>query len=364
MTFGLRDYHPHQIAFCGYSGAGKTTLIEKVILKLSLTYKLGYAKHDGHHFEVDREGKDTQRMTKAGAQSVHIHNDTKMARMSSFTDAQLKPLLFQDCDAVLIEGHKGANFPKLVMLKEENPDAETLSSLMKHGETLATVSPSAQSIIPNLPHFYRDDVEGIAEFVLQQWLSKERVAPLAGLVLVGGRSTRMKRDKSQLVYDGKTQVQRTYDTLKGVCDQVWVSGRTDQNIDLPKIEDIYLNMGPMGGILSAMEAHREFAWLVVAVDMPFLSKAALQHLALHRAPLKVATTYLNPENHLPEPLCSIYEPKSKFNLMQFMGLNVRCPRKVLLNTNVENLDCPEPKALANANTPEDYQAIIQEFQTS
>jgi molybdopterin-guanine dinucleotide biosynthesis protein MobB len=362
--FGLRDYHSHQIAFCGYSGAGKTTLIEKLILKLSQYHKVGYAKHDGHHFEVDREGKDTARMSGAGAQAVAIHNATDTARMGPLSDAQLRPLIFQDCDMVLIEGHKQANFKKLVIFGEAQPSEETIREITEHGDVLATISPSVDGPLAEVPHFSRDNVEGIANFVLAQWLDPKVVAKLAGLVLAGGRSTRMKQDKSQLVYDGRTQVQRTFDTLSDVCDQVWVSGRTDQNIDLPMIEDVYLNMGPMGGILSAMDAHRDLAWLVVAVDMPFMSSEVLKGIVERRQSLKVATTYLNRDNHLPEPLCSIYEPKSKFNLMQFMGLNVRCPRKVLLNTNTEYLDCPEPKALANANTPEDYQAMIQEFQRS
>lgn len=363
MTFGLRDYHPHQMAFCGYSGSGKTTLIEKLIAHFSPEKKMGYVKHDAHKFEVDRSGKDTWRMGQAGAQAVFISNESHSARMAQNSDAMLKPHLFLDCDAVLVEGHKRAPFSKVLLLQGDPERDLSLCQEVDMDTVVAFVGMSLErpSSLQNQdqPYFHRDDLSSISSWLLEQWMPQ---APeCSGLVLAGGRSQRMKRDKAQLIYDAVPQVQRAYELLKAQLGEVWVSGRPDQGIDLPFIGDRFLDMGPMGGILSAMSEHPHRAWLVVAVDMPYLDDLAISELQKQRDPFKVATTYLNPENHLPEPLCSIYEPKAKASLHQFLAYDIRCPRKVLLNTNTKGIPCPSPRALDNANTPEDYQKIVQDM---
>src|SRR5690606_4800666 len=93
-------------------------------------------------------------------------------------------------------------------------------------------------------------------------------APLYGLVLAGGRSRRMGRDKAALAYqDGVPHVRRTADLLAGVCERVFVSCRADQAngkgdpalASLPdpvgRIPDTFDIGGPLNGILSALAAH-------------------------------------------------------------------------------------------------------------
>ena len=357
----LHDYHPHQIALVGYSGTGKTTLLEKLMVQLSPTLRLGYAKHDGHGFTMDQPGKDSDRLYRAGAQTISIESSTERARRSRPDDTYPRPLLFSDCDAVLIEGHKNSPYAKILMLSgEEDP----LLTAYQNGalvNVVATVSPSEKA--PSaLPHFQRDQVQAIGQFIVQYWLGGDRVAPLYGLVLAGGRSRRMATDKSQLVYQGQPQAEHLVSLVQQICGpKTFISCRQDQRFACERIEDSFLNMGPMGGLLSAMSLHPEAAWLVVAVDMPFLQVENLRHLAGARQVLKVATAYLNPENNLPEPLLAIYEPKAKATLMQFLGWDIRCPRKVLLNCNAALLECPTPKCLENANTPEDFSRFKAEL---
>lgn len=350
----LIDYHPHQIAIVGYSGSGKTTLLEKLMLELSKTMRLGYAKHDGHRFTMDQPGKDSHRLFAAGAQTVSIESADERVRRSRPDDSYPKPLLFSDCDAVLIEGHKSSPYPKLLMLCS---DQDPLLEAYKNGElnnVVATLSP--RDFAPTyLPHFQRDQVGAIAQFILSQWLGEGRVAPLYGLVLAGGRSRRMETDKSQIVYSGAPQSQKLLQMMQQLCgDKTFVSCRQDQQFSCQRIDDSFINMGPMGGILSAMMLHPEAAWLVAAVDMPFLQIEHLDHLIASRQALKVATAYRNPQNSLPEPLLAIYEAKAKAIFMQFLGWDIRCPRKVLLNCNAALIDCPDPQCLENANTPEDF----------
>lgn len=357
----INDYHPHQMAFVGNSGSGKTTLIEKLVTILSNHYLLGYAKHDGHRFVMDQPGKDSHRIYAAGARTVSIASSEELARRSHVLDHYPKPLLFSNCDAVIIEGHKKCPYLKILMLSSED---DPLLASLKNGElenVLATVS-SVDCAPSHLPHFQRDQVNAISQFILDQWIGVAHVAPLCGLVLAGGRSRRMNQDKSQLIYQGLPQYQRLLKMVQDICgDSTFVSCRQDQNLPGQRIDDSFINIGPMGGILSAMMLHPQAAWLVVAVDMPFLQTKHLQHLAQERQPLKVATAYCNPQNKLPEPLLAIYEPKAKMTLLQFLGWDIRCPRKVLQNCNAAILECPDSKCLENANTPDDFMRFKAEL---
>ena len=104
-----------------------------------------------------------------------------------------------------------------------------------------------------------------------------------GLLLVGGESRRMGRDKALLKYgDDRTQLERSAELLQSVCPQVFVSLRAEQNFDLPAGTQAILDnapeaKGPLCGILSALRAHPEAHWLVLACDLPFLTTAALEN---------------------------------------------------------------------------------------
>ena len=112
-------------------------------------------------------------------------------------------------------------------------------------------------------------------------------------------------------------------------------------------------MGPFGGILSALRAQRDKAWLVVACDLPLLDKNSLEFLIRSRDAEKAATTYESPFDGLPEPLITIWEPKSYPLLLNFLGLGNTCPRKVLMNSDTLILKPNNPDALMNVNTPEE-----------
>jgi molybdopterin-guanine dinucleotide biosynthesis protein A len=79
----------------------------------------------------------------------------------------------------------------------------------------------------------------------------------------------------------------------------------------------------------------------------------LEFLLQSRNPEKVATTYESPFDGLPEPLITIWEPKSYPLLLNFLGLGNTCPRKVLINSDTLILKPENPEALMNVNTPED-----------
>ena len=175
-----------------------------------------------------------------------------------------------------------------------------------------------------------------------------------GLVLAGGRSTRMGRDKATLEYRGRPQVDVARDLLAGVCARLWVSCRPDQQgLTGALLHDRYDNIGPLAGILTAMDAHPDAAWLVLACDLPFLDRATLEFLVAHRDATKPATAFRGRIDGLPEPLCAIYEPAMRAILHQFVREGLTCPRKALIRSGTHLLDLPNPFALENANRPDE-----------
>ncbi|OYD42137.1 NTP transferase domain-containing protein [Sphingobacterium cellulitidis] len=196
-------------------------------------------------------------------------------------------------------------------------------------------------------------------------ISKEQnnVPEIYGLVLAGGKSRRMGKPKDLMDWHGKEQRYFAADLLSEFCEQVFISCREDQLEDFDShyqsLTDSFLNMGPFGGILSALHAHRNKAWLVVACDLPLLDRETLNKLVENRDSDKIATTYKSPFDSLPEPLISIWEPKSFGSLLNSLEKGITCPRKVLINGDILILDPESPDALMNVNSPEDAQKAQQ-----
>ncbi|MEP7244619.1 MAG: NTP transferase domain-containing protein [Gammaproteobacteria bacterium] len=191
-------------------------------------------------------------------------------------------------------------------------------------------------------------------------------APLYGLVLAGGRSTRMQRDKAALAYHGRTQLEWAMELIQPFVERAFVSVRPDQAQDpvrarFAQVVDTQENLGPIAGILAAQAAHPDVAWLVLACDLPFLDAATLEHLVWARQPEKVATAYRSSHDGLPEPLCAIYEPESRAVIAGYVANGRNCPRKFLIQSNAHLLEEPNPRALDNVNTPEEYGSAMTTF---
>jgi molybdopterin-guanine dinucleotide biosynthesis protein A len=183
--------------------------------------------------------------------------------------------------------------------------------------------------------------------------------PVSGLVLAGGTSERMKRDKATLLYEGRSQIDRAAELLARHVERVFVSVRASQGGDpararYPLIVDSFASQGPMVGIRSAIAAHPDDAWLVVACDLPFLSDRALGQLLAGRDPAASATAFTSVHDGLPEPLCAIWEPKAAAQIDAFLAVGRNCPRKFLMNHAVRLLELEDRRSLDNVNTPEEY----------
>ncbi|MEO5913594.1 MAG: molybdenum cofactor guanylyltransferase [Luteolibacter sp.] len=191
---------------------------------------------------------------------------------------------------------------------------------------------------------------------------------LCGLVLAGGRSSRMGQDKAALVHpDGRTLLRRCCDLLfEAGCGSVAISLRHDQEIP-SGMEDCEIvrdpegaSLGPIAGIVSGMRLHPEADWLVLACDLPRLDAATLANLIESRRDDEKFLSYRSEFDGLPEPLCALYTRGALPVLEQAQVDDFRCPRKILIRNDCRLLELPIPRALENANTPEDWEtAIVQ-----
>ncbi|MGB5738236.1 MAG: NTP transferase domain-containing protein [Woeseia sp.] len=180
---------------------------------------------------------------------------------------------------------------------------------------------------------------------------------LFGLVLAGGESRRMGSDKALLRHGDETQLDYAMRIVGAEVEQAFVSARAAQpdavRARYPLINDEYEGLGPLAGILSAMDFDPQVAWLVMACDLPNVTSDTLQALIAGRDAHRPFTAFRSSHNELPEPLCAIYEPGARQLLDGFVHDGVACPRKIMIRSNSCLLTQNDPAWLDNVNTPED-----------
>jgi len=189
-------------------------------------------------------------------------------------------------------------------------------------------------------------------------------APLYGLVLAGGASKRMQRDKTSLVYHDRPQLELAFELLQQYCEAVWISVRKDQTGEsgrarFPQIVDEPGVSGPLAGISAAQKAFPESAWLVLACDLPYVESGLFALLILHRDTRTAATAFRSAHDGLPEPLCAIWEPASAPLVEAWLAQDRHCPRRLLSAIDTTLLELPQGSALDNINTPAERDAALR-----
>jgi len=186
-----------------------------------------------------------------------------------------------------------------------------------------------------------------------------------GLVLAGGESRRMGRDKALLVRDGHSQLAHIAALLESITERVYVSSRQEQQDDpersrFENIVDRYEGIGPIAGILSAMDTHPNADWLVVACDLPNIDEPTLSFLIEKAKQKQPFTAFKSNYDGLPEPLCALYRCGSDAIIRRFVEDGIVCPRKILMRSDTLLLEQPNPVALDNINTPDDLAGSVLE----
>lgn len=349
------------LCFAGFSGVGKTTLLERLIKRFSEEdIRVGYYKHDAHRFSIDKEGKDTARATQAGAGIITINDPRHFAIVAdnAFKKRSITHALEQ-CDCILIEGYKQSPFDKMVFLDQEG-------KLPIPSEIPGIKAVVHQGIIgeglPDVPRFHRDEIESIYQFVRDHFISRE--SELYGAVFVGGESKRMGKPKFLLTYDGISGTEKAVKLLSKSCNKVFLSSRADLEMgavgnlaNVERVNDDHTGLGPVGGLATLMGRYPKKAWLITACDMPFLKEDDFETILQNRDPLRYGTCYVQKGNFGYEPMCAIYEPKFIVPLFEAMSR-----RELSLSRIIEALpfkklkiDEADRSKFMNINTTEDYE---------
>ncbi|TXN35739.1 NTP transferase domain-containing protein [Flagellimonas hymeniacidonis] len=197
----------------------------------------------------------------------------------------------------------------------------------------------------------------------------KKVPKIYGLVLAGGKSTRMGSDKGLLSYHGIPQQEYLYKLLENVCDSVFLSVRDEQHAALGSEFNFVIDKneykGPFNGILSAHSEYPEVAWLVLACDLPMIDLAALKQLSDSRNTDKLATSFASKMSGLPEPLITIWEPSGLQKAIAYLKTTESsCPRKFLINSDTELVHPSQDEVLYNANSISDYEFVKSKIATT
>ena len=149
------------LSVVAYSGTGKTTLLEKLIPALKKRgLRLCVMKHDAHDFQVDKEGKDSWRMTQAGADVTIVTNGAHAAVFENrpVSDAELLSRV-QDVDLILTEGYKHGNWKKI-----GKAVGKPFPCPLEECAAVVTDTP----LDTTLPCFGFEDVEALADLIVKE----------------------------------------------------------------------------------------------------------------------------------------------------------------------------------------------------
>lgn len=167
---------PPVVSIVAKSGTGKTTLLEKLITELKTRgYRVGAVKHDAHSFSIDHEGKDSWRLTQAGADTMLITSPEKVAMVKQNPPNQepaLTETIASYCgglDIVLTEGFKRSSMPKIEVHRRERSE-RLLCRGEEHDPALFAVA-SDLPLQLDVPVYDINDAKGLVDLIVAKFLA-------------------------------------------------------------------------------------------------------------------------------------------------------------------------------------------------
>lgn len=356
------NFAPNEIAILGSKCSNIANLVRNISEKLQKKHKIAYfdASHD---FEKQVPNIDVLTFNKNGFVEKTALQDENPYNLK---------IEFSGHDLVFVNGNHYQATQQILIL-----DNEKEASVLKRLEQLDNIQfiikatkdakffdflVEKQPAIKNLKCYEIDEIDTISNHI--ENLIQEKIASVNGLILIGGKSKRMGTDKSNLDYHGKPQREYLLDVLGDSITEnnIFYSVRDENQLanETQIITDKFLDLGPFSGICSAFMHNPNKAWLVVATDLPFISKEIINLLLSKRNPSKIATTFKGKSKNFPEPLITIWEPKAYPILLNYLAQGYSCPRKVLINNDVEIVEISD-EIIQNVNTKEDLIKLNSKF---
>ena len=166
---------PPVVSIVAKSGTGKTTLLEKLIAEMKQRgFRVAAIKHDAHRFNIDHEGKDSWRLTAAGADTMLVTSPEKLAMVKQYAK-EYEPSLTEsvatycsDVDIVLTEGFKKSTMPKIEVHRRERSE-RLLCRDEEHDSMLIAVASDSPLEI-DVPLYDINDAQGICDLIVEKFL--------------------------------------------------------------------------------------------------------------------------------------------------------------------------------------------------
>lgn len=159
----MRNPKQKIIAISGVKNSGKTTLISKLIPRLTdKGLKIATIKHDGHDFNPDVLGTDSYRHREAGAYGTAIFSKNKWMIIKEETDIDVESIIseFPEADLIILEGFKFSDYPKVEIVRKSNS-----TSPVSKIETVICYISDMDRFNENIPQFNLDEVDKLTEFL-------------------------------------------------------------------------------------------------------------------------------------------------------------------------------------------------------
>lgn len=188
---------------------------------------------------------------------------------------------------------------------------------------------------------------------------------VGGIILAGGKSSRMGTDKAYVKVDGIEMMTYVVKTLKEVCAEVCICTNhiSHNSFQQQLIFDKYQGKGPIAGILSGLEYSSYELNFVLSCDTPFISVQILEKLLLsaENSSSEATIAYCNGQLY---PLCGVYSRNSRALIESLLKKDVKKLRTVLshLNVTIESFPDTYEKYFLNINTPDDVPEKIRGYE--
>jgi len=170
------------LGFAAYSGTGKTTLLVKLLPLMKLQgLRVAMIKQTHHDFEIDKPGKDSYELRKAGADQVLLASDRRSALITEYEEDSAKPGLpelvceldLDNIDLVLVEGFKHLPFAKIELHRISQAQGNKLYDrelMFPHDKSVIAVAADADIDTGDLPLLNINQAEEVAGFI-NRWLN-------------------------------------------------------------------------------------------------------------------------------------------------------------------------------------------------
>jgi molybdopterin-guanine dinucleotide biosynthesis protein A len=183
---------------------------------------------------------------------------------------------------------------------------------------------------------------------------------VTGVVLAGGKNSRMGLDKGLLMVQGKKIIERTIEAMNAAVDEIIIisNGNNYDYLGYKVYNDIIKDCGPMGGIFTALTYSKTDKNFVVSCDMPFISKYLVGFIVENSDGCKIA---IPQHNEKLEPLCAVYDKSCRERFEVLLQRKELKLQDALRHFKVKQISVPENisdgNCFENINTPAEYEKL-------